>query len=67
MADWSIRDRPPEWQPMETAPKDGTEVRLALSYPNGVPAYWCADLKTWVLSRPLHVESIHRPERWKPK
>lgn len=55
-----------EWQPMDSAPKDGTEVRLRL-LPLGVAAYWDAELECWVLSRPLHLEFVRTPEGWAPK
>lgn len=55
------------WQDMDTAPKDGTEVYLRLVFPHGVPAYWDANLERWVLSRPLHMESIRAPHGWAPK
>jgi hypothetical protein len=54
-----------DWLPMSEAPKDGTQVRLRLDFIHGVPAYWDDDLKTWVLSRPLHMESIKEPQGWK--
>jgi hypothetical protein len=54
-----------DWQPIVTAPKDGTEVRLRLNL-QSVKAYWDDDLRTWVLSRPLHMESIRDPEKWRP-
>lgn len=54
------------WQDMDTAPKDGTEVRLQLVFPRGVPAYWDNELG-WVLSRPLHMERVHAPRGWVPK
>jgi hypothetical protein len=50
---------------MSEAPKDGTQIRLRLDFAHGVPAYWDDDLKTWVLSRPLHMESIKDPKGWK--
>ena len=56
-----------DWQSMDTAPKDGSEVRLQLVFPRGVPAYWDGELDRWVLSRPLHIESIHVPHGWVPK
>jgi hypothetical protein len=56
-----------QWQPMDSAPKDGREVRLQLVFSRGVPAYWDEDLNLWVLSRPLHIESIHVPHGWAPK
>jgi len=55
-----------DWQPMDTAPRDGTEVTLPLTFPHGVRAFWCTDLQRWVLSRPLHMESVPEPIKWRP-
>jgi hypothetical protein len=49
------------WIPIAQAPKDGTTVILQVRIPNGVRAYWDRELKTWVLARPLHLESIRDP------
>ena len=51
-------------QPIKTAPKDGTEILLPLEC--NVRAYWCTELETWVLSSPLHIESIVAPQHWHP-
>lgn len=51
-----------EWQPIETAPKDGSVVRLRLN--GGVRAYWDNELQTWVLCNPMHIESIRNPRHW---
>jgi hypothetical protein len=51
-------------QPIATAPKDGTEITVPVQW--NLQAFWCDDLKRWVLSRPLEVDSIH-PEYWIPK
>ncbi len=55
------------WQPISTAPKDGRIVSIdhrgwKLS------AFWCSDLKKWVLVRPLSIESLHenRVDGWYP-
>ena len=53
-----------EWRSIETAPKDGSTVCLRLS--GAVAAYWDAELRTWVLCHPLHIESIRSPQEWKP-
>ena len=50
-------------QPIATAPKDGSTVLLPLN--EWVSAYWDAELDTWVLARPLHIESIRSPTTWK--
>ena len=56
-----------DWQDMDTAPKDGTEVMLRLVFPHGVAAYWDEELQRWVLSRPVHLESVSLPRGWAPK
>lgn len=53
-----------DWQSMETAPKDGTEIYIEVG--GKCRAYWDDELRTWVLSRPVHVESVHHPRRWLP-
>lgn len=50
------------WQPMATAPKDGSTIIVPLT--GAVRVFWCDELKTWVLNHPLHVESIAHPEGW---
>ncbi len=50
-------------EPIETAPKDGTEVYLELTT-KWVRGYWDDELKTWVLSRPLHIETLKHTGRW---
>ena len=62
----------PDSQPISTAPMDGTEVlpmdgtEVLLPLVGDVRAYWCSDLKRWVLSKPLHIESLINPPCWKP-
>lgn len=46
-----------------TAPKDGSNITVPVQW--NLQAYWCKDLKRWILTRPLHVESID-PEYWIP-
>ena len=55
-----------EWQPIETAPRDGTEVRLSLMGFDSVKAFWDEKLQVWVLSRPIHMEKLINPPYWKP-
>ncbi len=58
-------DEPQDVSARVPPPKDGTEISIRL---NGwVPAYWDDELKTFVLSRPLHMESISEPEAWRPR
>lgn len=49
--------RVPEYEPIETAPKDGSDVRIVY---NGLklPAYWCDDLERWVLIRQWTLDSF---------
>ena len=53
-----------QWQPISTAPKDGTEVKLRLH--GSLRAYWDDELNGWVLSRPFHMESFNNPRHWMP-
>jgi hypothetical protein len=53
-----------DWQPMETAPKDGRTVKIKVGFPKGVRCYWDSDLERWVLAHPLHMESVHNPLGW---
>jgi len=41
---------------MNKPPKDGTEIIVPITC--RVRVYWDPDLKRWILSRPLHRESI---------
>jgi hypothetical protein len=52
------------WQPIATAPIDGTEIYVMISV---APqrAFWCGDLKRWVLSRPLSIDFAN-PTEWRP-
>lgn len=52
------------WQPIETAPKDGTEIYVPITV-SPQRAFWCSDLKRWVLSRPLNMEFAN-PIEWRP-
>lgn len=46
-----------EWQMIETAPKDGSTIIVPIE--GTVAAFWCNDLRRWVLNNPLHMESIN--------
>lgn len=49
-------------------PKDGSEILIKLrGGETGLLAYWDDELQTFVLSRPLHIESEARPKAWRPK
>jgi hypothetical protein len=50
---------------IENAPMDGSTVWFPLE--TAVAAFWCNDLKRWVLSRPLHLESLIEPKRFRLK
>jgi len=65
-ASYRARVRNGEWLPIAIAPKDPqTPVKLKIDIVS-VPAYWEPDLERWVLTRPLHVESIFSPTHWRP-
>jgi len=42
-----------EWQPIETAPKDGTPILLGIAGPHYWPrsAWWCLDEERWVVHK----------------
>jgi hypothetical protein len=48
---------------IENAPKDGSDVLFPIEFVGR--AYWCGDLKRWVLSYPLHMEYISHPTRFR--
>jgi hypothetical protein len=55
------------WRPGATASKEhGVEIRIKIAHARGVPAYWDAGLQTFVLSRPVNVESVREPLGWQP-
>jgi hypothetical protein len=63
-----------DWQPLETAPRDGTEVELrcehgmvlrvkwgSWTYARGeVDTYWCSPAAGWTMSRD------YKPDAWRP-
>jgi len=53
-----------EWEPGDTAPKDGSEIMIRLDW--AVRAYWDKELKRFVLVTPIHHEVISKPQGWKP-
>lgn len=48
---------------IENAPKDGSDVLFPIEFI--ARAYWCKDLERWVLTRPLHMESIYNPAKFR--
>lgn len=62
-----------EWQPIETAPKDGTHILLAWSYKNGTPprvseCFWRNDMPfsqdgVWWC---FHGRMFAEPTHWQP-
>lgn len=54
-----------DWKTIDTAPRDGTVVKIKVDIVS-VRAYFDYDLDRWVLTHPLHMESVFRPTRWKP-
>jgi hypothetical protein len=53
-----------EWRTdIENAPKDGSEVLFPIEFT--CRAYWCDDLKMWVLVYPLHMELVGHPARFR--
>ena len=53
-----------EWQPIETAPKDGTDVILPVS--GEAKAFWSKEEKRWVTVRHYEFDYVDWPDRWKP-
>lgn len=51
------------WQLIDTAPKDGTTIRVKLPETD-VRVFWCSDLKSWVLCSPIHMETVRDPTHW---
>lgn len=54
----------PQWQPIETAPRDGTVIDLFYPYPRGrtINCYWDEGLRGWVWRRPTWRGSALLPE-----
>ena len=50
--------------PMADAPKDGTEISLPII--TSARAYWDHELNRWILSTPLHIESVTNAFGWRP-
>jgi hypothetical protein len=50
--------------PIETAPKDGTEIAVPLT--GKIRVFWCNDLKRWVTARPNPPEKFIEPTHWFP-
>ncbi len=63
-----------DWQPMDTAPKDGTRISLVVYQTGQAPdlnferivvtgGYWDADAGAWYISEHVHVPD---PQFWLP-
>lgn len=64
MCEFVERPALPGWQPIETAPKDGTSIYLPVS--TAVRAYWCKDLNRWITDREWRMNHINDPKQWRP-
>lgn len=53
------------WQPIETAPKDGTTIRFRLTHE--VRGYWSEEFGRWVAERTYVFDFVPRPKVWKPE
>lgn len=47
---------------IENAPKDGSDVLFPIEFV--ARAFWCDDLKRWVLAYPLKMEFVSNPTRF---
>lgn len=47
---------------IESAPKDGSDVLFPVEFVGR--AFWCDDLKRWVLSWPIRMDYVPHPTRW---
>lgn len=52
-----------EWQPIETAPKDGRHI-LVYSNDRIISAYWSFSAEDW--AEVLHGDIMHSPTHWQP-
>lgn len=53
----------PEWRSDEPPKAQHQDIMLLVEVE--VRAYWDEELQTFVLSRPLHIESIQTPKKWR--
>ena len=65
-AQWleAIKPRPPAWQPIETAPKDGTDVLLYREYSTDVGSYSYQEGRNTVWACGSFM--LHGPTHWMP-
>lgn len=60
-----LKPCPSEWQPIETAPKDGDDQFIIWSKKEGINmAYLC--YSTWVNSGCSSQANCHKPTHWMP-
>jgi hypothetical protein len=48
---------------VQNAPQDGCTIIVPIE--TSVRAFWCRDLRRWVLNTPLHVESVESITRFR--
>lgn len=58
-----------EWRPIETAPKDGRTILLAMPVGDGLGVgYWMEEANEWVPAAPIIVLTVFmtQPTHWMP-
>lgn len=53
-------------QPIETAPRDGTVIRIYRPA-HYIRAFWCNDLHDWVTDREYTINRVTRAKEWLPE
>ena len=64
--------RQPQWNPIATAPKDGSNVLVLMHNGKLLVAHWASDMKGWFRAvtdengSVLYYEQIDTPAGWRP-